>query len=173
MLINLNAISCCCDEFSVVPIDDVLTTNWEDSTGGNGDGDMWDELDDWPDPSGISYCRTTTDGARLRIKLADATGFTNGSAASSYKFMCYARFSPVSLGGAITLELYDGATLIRSAPLFALQVADTWHLGEVTLTQEEYDNITDFFDLRLDIRGDAVTTFDYLETSSQRYSEEC
>jgi len=128
------------------PISDISNTGaWEDVTFGNGDTELWDELNEiTPDDDGSAVLSliNPTSADTFEVKLQ-----STGEPPTDFNHKIKFRVRSNSGGGQIKAQLYQGTTLIAESPFETL--TSSYQTFEYTLSGGEAGAITDYTDLRI------------------------
>lgn len=128
------------------PVSDISNTGaWEDVTFGNGDTELWDELNEiTPDDDGSAILSliNPTSADTFEVKLQ-----STGEPPTNFNHKIKFRVRSNSGGGQIKAQLYQGTTLIAESSFETL--TSSYQTFEYTLSGGEAGAITDYSDLRI------------------------
>lgn len=143
---------------TMLPDGDVSATDWEDATGGDGDGALWDEVDEATPDDATTYIRVqilaeTLQSKPVRVTLASAAKDHH----SRQEHRLVARIRPhidtneTDLD--FSLTLYQGPTEISAGGADTRTEADdnVWSDVSHVLSSTEAGNITNYGDLELEL----------------------
>lgn len=137
----------------LVPVSDVTTESWEDTTGGDGDGDLFDEIDEKGDSdTSTTYIHNgpVTSQQTYRCTLANAAKDHHNRQNHQIGAVYRPHIDSDDDDLDITMELYSGITLVASTSTTATS-ADSggWNTLNLTLTDAEANDIGDYTDLEM------------------------
>lgn len=142
----------------LVPDGDVGSSAWSDATGGDGDGALWDELDEDTPDFGTTYITGDIPGAGdFRVSLANPTKpHWDGQ-----RHQVQARVRPhIDAGESdveVTVEVYESSTLIASQTTTYTSGDDgNWFDPGFELTTAEVGGISNRDDLELRMNAASV-----------------
>jgi hypothetical protein len=167
---------CCCVDKNWLPIADGATTLFEDTTGGDSDGALWDECDEnqLAHDDATTFIRATGPGTAGFCFTLTADAVSNGWTVLKNVIHLRRRTSDELILG--VLSLYQGSdctvgTLIVSKTLnFA--AANVWTIEGPELTEAQYNTITDFSNLKLKFSV-VLGASDTFDVTNCGYVENC
>lgn len=126
------------------PVSDVTDGGWEDTTGGDGDGANWDEIDEVTADDGTTFVRADSSATMMEVGLSNVTD----PASSSGHIIRFRAYATGSTGPErITFTLVE-TTTVRATINNQSITRDSWNTYSYTLSGAEADAIGDYTDLR-------------------------
>lgn len=145
------------------PASDISVGSWVDTTFGDSDGALWDELDEeHPDnwasaASRVSLAAGSTD--EFTVKLGGIQ--SPGTGATHQVKLRYLWIDAATPGATpwydMTIQLRQGASTVIASTVVSNAANRLWHDVTLTLSAAESANITDYADLRVRVHFDNRT----------------
>jgi hypothetical protein len=168
----------CCTNIFREPISDISAGDWVPDTG----SDLYTQVDDttnvdngwaaWnPPPDGdTTYISLPSSASTLTCEMKLASkGSNTWVLGLDVRVNVVAR--KIGTDGSLQFHLYEGATLVKSSGFRSLL---TVYAGLVqTLTQSEYEGISDFTDLRIRLEGHSTLNSDGIRVTMIGFGEVC
>lgn len=135
------------------PVSDVSTDVWTDATGGDDNGDIWDEIDEASPDDDTTYVSLLSTGSAVtshfEVHLTNPS--ENHDSSQTHTIRARGRYSGDGGNAQLRVELWQGGTKIAESSLD--NMSGTWQTVSYTLTSTEAGNITDYSDLRIKVEG--------------------
>ena len=152
VMVNPNCVGCCCQVQYARPDSDTASGNFEDATGGDNDGLLWDEVDEVSADDATTFIRAPVSFAGGSSVTWTLTNVTDPGHDLGHKIRFRGRATNRILLG-IIIVLKQGGTAIYSwnvsVPPFSAN--NTWETVEQIIPTVNFANINDFNAINLDV----------------------
>lgn len=153
---------------TLLPTSDVSAGGWTDSGGGDGDGEVWDEIDEDPHDGNTTYVSFTVVGTdstsgSFRVHLSNPGDDPSGL--ETQEVFAVVRGEGEEAGSrSVDLALYEGTTLIADRTSLSVPY-QSYGEASMQLTQSEKDAISNYDDLRVEVTGNGSATGEFQSVS--------